>query len=566
MSKSDKKDVNDVNVVNDKKDVNDVLVMSEKDKKDVNDVNVVNDKSQDIPMPPPNAPAPVPKLTVVEPKNIGNKSDWEKNWETQKGGSGATWKISKTYNTYKDKLINYLQTVMNFKTNMGLKRKAAKQFLEYSNSVASQFENISRKKPLTSVTVVAAKKNLEIAKSAIDAINSDIKTLKSQAEVCKDYAAITTVESLSNNNQIARSKSFGRGWLPVNHLNETLYQIEQGKSSGAGGKTKDKYKLDILKVLGIDPDSDALLFEGFDAKTITLGALSTFFTDRKDQIGELLKRRESELIDAKVEKAKREKALFVAEEDIKLAKKQMDAGFNNRVRKAFRLGNEVLEGNLFNLLISDNWSPLDGQTTSSYSKPKMVNIFSKVLNSTLGKVTNLFAKNKEDVRKDSERELTDSIAEGKDDTEDWKHLSKLWPGYIVLDKLLTSNYAVAILLKGSLDSQTLPKIKIKKNVENRDFDSIILRLLDLRAGEAQSKLKELKTANEIDNFLIANGLSPRQGPFLVQTHKSTGKPVLSPTVIKTGKLNKDMVQKINDRLGLTSIEEEDKAAKDAKKS
>jgi hypothetical protein len=537
--------------------------MSEKDKKDVNDVNVVNDKSQDIPMPPPNAPAPVPKLTVVEPKNIGNKSDWEKNWKTQKGGSGCTWKVSKTYTNYKDALIEYLQTTINPKTTVGEKRRAARFFLQLSNRVTSQFEAIAKKQPLAgvSVSVNVATKNLDIAKGAIKALNSDIETLKGQIASCEKYAKATSMESLSSNNKIARSKSFGRGWLPQNHQNETLYQIEQGKSSGAGGKTKDKYKLDILGVLDINPDSDPALFEGFDAKTITLGQLPTFFTQRQAQLSDLLTKTQNELVKAEETKTIREKELFVATEDIKLARKQLSGDYNSRVRKAFRLGNEVLEGNLFNLLISDSWSPLNGQDFSEYSKVKTVSAFGKMLGSALRKASGLLKATQEAVKNDSDKELTDAIAEGKDDVDDWQHLTKLWPGYVTLDKNLTRNYAVALLAQGSLDSQKLITSKINKNEKP---EKIIFMFLDARANNAQSELKKITEAHELKEFLVANGLSPRKGPFLVETHKLTGKPVLSPTVIKIGKLGPKIVQDINDRLGLTSIEYENKAAKSKK--
>ena len=537
--------------------------MSEQDK------NITPDNG--IPEPPESVPGPVPniqaknsKVSIPELDAIGKKEDWEKRWKVETGGSGHQWQVSKTYNTYKDLLLEYLQKAVNVKTTVGLKRKAAKKFLQYSDRVANQFEAINKKKPLdgVSVRVAAAKKNLEIAKTTMSNIESDIKTFEEQIKLCEKYASETKIEELSKNPSIARPKSLGRGWLPENHLNDTLEQIEKGKGSGVGGTTKNQYKIDILAAVGINPDSAVDLFNGFDKRVITLGGLSSFFTERGNQLESMKSQAEAALKEAEINKAYKEKELFEAEEDIKLAKKQMSGDYNNRVRKAFRLGNEVLNGNLFNLLISDDWTPLDGQESSSYSKNKSVSLLSKVFDSALGKVKELFEKTKEDVQKDSKegKELEESIAEGKEDVEDWKHLSKLWPGYVALDKLMTSNYVVALMAQGSRDDQTFHIKKIDKSLNP---EKIIPIFLDARAGNS-SELKELEGSKAIADYLVSHGLSPRNGPFLLETHKETGKPVLSQTAIDIGKLSKTTKTAMNAKLGLNSNEEENKKAKSKK--
>lgn len=531
----------------------------------------MSEKDKKIPEPPKSVPGPVPNVTaknstvaVPELDAIGKKEDWEKRWKVETGSSGKQWRVSKTYTTYKDFLIEYLQTAINVKTTVGMKRKAARKFLQYSDRVANQFEAIKNKKPLdgVSVRVATAKQNLEIAKSTISNIESDIKTFEQQKKLCDEYASRTTIEAMTAIPSINRKKLFG-GWLPKNHATDTLEQIEKGNSSGVGGTTKEKYKLDILKALNIDPDSDDTLFSGFDKTTIHLGELSSFFSARSAQLESLKSEAEAHLKQAEINKAYKEKELFEAEEDIKLAKKQMSGDFNNRVRKAFRLGNEVLNGNLFNLLISDDWTPLDGQESSSYSKNKVVHSYTKVFNSALEKVKGLFSRTKKNVEDDSkeEQELEESIAEGNEDVDSWKHLSKLWPVYVVLDKLITSNYVVALMAQGSLDTQTLHIKKVDKALKP---EKIISLFLDARAKNAQSKMKEMSIADDIERYLVSQGLSPSKGPFLVETHKETGKPVLSTTAIKVGKLSKASVQEINERLGLTSIEEENKKAKSKK--
>jgi ribosomal protein S17E len=530
--------------------------MSEKDK----NITPENEKDQEIPAPPANPPQPVkPAATVSKLDVIGKPEDWKKNWPETKSSNGFTWKVTKTYTKYKDCLIEYLQTAIDPKKSVGLKRKAARIFKQYSDKVTSQFEAVSKKQPLAGVSqrVAIASKELDLAKSSIKGIESDIDTLKKQIDTCKKYAEITTMEAMSKNSDISRPKSFGRGWLPENHQNETLEQIE----SGVGGKTKQKYKLDILSVLKIDPDSDVILFDGFDASKLTLGGLSSFFTERGKQLEEFLENAEKSLEDAKINKVYKEKDLFMANEDIKLAKKQLSADYNNRVRKAFRMGKEVIEGHLFNLLIGDDWTPMDGQIGSKYSKARSVNTLSRYISDALSKIKGMPEKTQRDIDKDSEKELSDSIAEGNKDVDDWKHLSKLWPGYVLLDKLLTSNYVVALMAQGSLDSQTFHIKKIDKSLK---AEKIISIFLDARAKNAQSKFKELETAKEIENYLVGLGLSPEKGPFLVETHTLTKKPVLSKTAIKVGKLSKATIEDINNRLGLTSDKEENKAAKSKK--
>jgi len=470
---------------------------------------------------------------IIKKMNSIDETDVPKGWTMVTSSKGAKWPHSDTYNKLKIELKEYFKIVIDKKQNVGAKKEAAKKFEEYSNRIKSTLEKLKKEKP--------AKELNEEIRGMVD---SAAKLTDQYSEVLSQYELQKSIASKCE--ELAKE-------FTIQKLIQELNKKDPGKLFSWNEKKHGKYtlsqtKFDVLsKILELKKEDkvDSLIMAETNAQEVTLEDLSKKFSDMKDKYSKLSQGLEETMKKYETEIEEIQKQTEIKKIDLQMAKKELNGDFNGRKRKAFRIMEQVLEGNLFQLLTDPEWSPYDAvESPSKYESVTFIKKFGKSILSNAKKVLDYIKSAfKSKANTEEEKNIKKEIKE-------WNGLGKFFIEYQKLDKNITGNYLNALLAKASLDNQY--------------FSTNWKGYLDKRAGSAGALASIKDNANNLNKFLVDNGLSPKNGPYLCTIHPQTGRVVLNQNVMSESGFGSKDIKKISDKLGISLYETEDKLAKKQK--